>query len=575
MSGNDASPPPYLVEPLFTDASRQPDGRPDDLQLTVQGKVWRMLGRAGAQTETRGAEEFLRAGRGLPVLLGAGLGHALKLLLAEHDGPVAVIDKETTIAEASGARALLDGQPEGRVLWIAEEDREAALAALTRFQSAHGGLPFAPIVHPLYARLDRDYYGALREALLASSKADFWGRARYAKFKGDLPRVLLITSQYFLMGEIVAACERLGAPHRLLSLEAREMGRTEFVQALLTAVVEFKPDFVFTVNHLGVDREGVLTELLARLELPLASWFVDNPHLILYIYDRLNSPYTAIFTWDADNLGSLKAMGFPHVRYLPLATDALRFRPGAPGLPQWRSRVSFVGNSMVTKVAKRLTAAEPTPRLAAAYPEIARGFSESSERSVRAYLEHAHPDLAPDFAALSTVERRLAFETLVTWEATRQYRLGCIQATLPFSPLIAGDPAWKELLPDEGRAWRWIGELSYYDDLPGFYPQAEVNFNCTSKQMKGAVNQRVFDVPAAGAFLVTDHREQIEELFRPGTEVVCYHEPAEAEDLIRYHLAHPATRERVTRAARERILAEHTYDIRLRELFAAMREIYG
>ena len=74
------------------------------------------------------------------------------------------------------------------------------------------------------------------------------------------------------------------------------MGCAEFVEELLRAVVEFKPDFVFTVNHLGVDREGVLIDLLARLELPLASWFVDNPHLILYVYDRLNSPWTSIFT---------------------------------------------------------------------------------------------------------------------------------------------------------------------------------------------------------------------------------------------------------------------------------------
>ena len=179
---------------------------------------------------------------------------------------------------------------------------------------------------------------------------------------------------------------------------------------------------------------------------------------------------------------------------------------------------------MVTKVEKRLEAAEPPASLAGAYEEIAAGFMESDERSVRAYLEHSHPEHLPAFQSMDSIERRLAFEALVTWEATRRYRLSCVVQTLPFAPLIVGDEAWKQLLPREGTDWRWHHELSYYDDLPGFYSCSDVNFNCTSKQMKGAVNQRVFDVPAAGAFLVTDHRAQIEDLFSVGSEVVCYND---------------------------------------------------
>ena len=79
---------------------------------------------------------------------------------------------------------------------------------------------------------------------------------------------------------------------------------------------------------------------------------------------------------------------------------------------------------------------------------------------------------------------------------------------LDFNPLIVGDPGWKELL--KGRdGWRYHSELSYYDDLPDFYPLSDINFNCTSQQMKGAVNQRVFDVPCCNGFLLTDHRRLV------------------------------------------------------------------
>ncbi|WP_029895389.1 CgeB family protein [Desulfohalovibrio reitneri] len=555
-------------------------GGETDLLLDLNGRSQPLLGRGGARTETRPVEGFLaRETPGLPVLLGAGLGHGLRKLLAGYDGPVAVVDKEAAIQAHSPARR--EAEASGRVLWLDGEDAREALAELTRWQMENGGAPLVPLPHPVYLRLDPDHYTGLKRGLEASSRFNFWEKARYAKFTGDTPRVLLISSRYFLMGEIMAACERMGVEHRFLDLSASEgedgeVGRADFVEELLRSVLEFKPDFVFTINHLGVDREGVLTDLLARLELPLASWFVDNPHLILYIYDNLTSPWTTVFTWDADNLDSLAELGFPNVRYLPLGTDVHRFRPDAPpGPDSWRSRVSFVGNSMVHKVARRLEVAAPPPELREAYPKIAAGFGGSEDWSVRAFMERSHPDFMPAFESLGTTERKLAFETLVTWESTRAYRLACVRSTLPFTPLIVGDPYWKESLPGEGSGWRYHSELGYYDDLPRFYPLSEVNFNCTSKQMKGAVNQRVFDVPASGAFLLTDHRRQMEDLFEPGREVVFYTSPEEASELAARYLDDPAARARVAEAARQRVLAEHTYDHRLAELLEAMRSIYG
>ena len=93
--------------------------------------------------------------------------------------------------------------------------------------------------------------------------------------------------------------------------------------------------------------------------------------------------------------------------------------------------------------------------------------------------------------------------------------------------------------------------------------------------MKGAVNQRVFDVPATASFIITDWREQIENLFEPGKEVICYTSPQEAEVLIRRYLASPAERKAISKAARRRILAEHTYEHRVRSLAHTMQSVFG
>ncbi len=531
----------------------------------------------------------------LPVLLGSGAGPALEALaqrLAEAHGPafrLAVVDKEQDILAVNGLRRRFARYP--GILWITAPEEDGALARLTEWQDQQGGLPLLPISNPFYLRLDRDYYAALRNACEASAKADFWDKARTPRFTGDTPRILLLTSKYFLMGEILAACTRLDIPHLLVQVPDGEFGQNEFVERLLTAVVEFKPDFVFTINHLGVDREGVLTGLLEKLRLPLASWFVDNPHLVLYLYSRLVSPWTAIFTWDADNITSLRDMGFEHVSYLPLGTDVSRFHPPAGGLSRsgniprgpfpvptlpgsWISGVSFVGNSMLSKVAARMGRSNLPQPLLDGYREVAAGFAASEDRSVRAYLARTHPALVPHFDALGSTEQQLGYETMLTWEATLQYRLACVEGILSFAPLIVGDKGWHELL-GTSVPWSYHPEMNYYTDLPRFYPCCAINFNCTSKQMKGAVNQRVFDVPATGSFLLTDYREQVENLFEPGREIICYHSPEEATALAERYLAAPAERAAVAGAARERILREHSYEHRVKTLTARMRAIYG
>ena len=75
--------------------------------------------------------------------------------------------------------------------------------------------------------------------------------------------------------------------------------------------------------------------------------------------------------------------------------------------------------------------------------------------------------------------------------------------------------------------------------------------------------------------MLTDYREQVENLFEPGREIVCYRSPEEAADLARYYLARPEARHAVAAAARKRILGEHSYEHRVRALAARMRDFFG
>lgn len=555
-----------------------PAGIPTDIEARLGERVFYMLRPGGPERETAvvaARARELRQGC-LPVLLGCGLGHALRRALHDTEGPVAVVEKETALQPLTRVLENLPEAQRRRVVLFTHEQPHEALTALTRWQAAHGGLRLLPLALPFYLRLDREYYGGLLKELNASAAFDFWGRAVGPRFVDASPRVLLLTSKYFLMGELEGACRKLGIAHKLVVIGDEAVGRTDFVRQLLEAVVSFRPDCCITLNHMGVDVEGVLMDLLARLQLPLASWFVDNPHLIIHLYSRCVSPWTTLFTWDSDNIPTLRAAGFEHVFHLPLGTDPDRFHPdkSARAPAAWKADLSFVGNSMVYKVGGRLKNGRFPRPLLLSFRAVARDFMESETRSVADFLREAHPQTFAHYAALPDNEARLAYETAVTWQATRLYRNGCVRRLLPLRPLIVGDAGWKIEFRHEARQPRYMDALSYYDQLPLFYGQSQVNFNCTSKQMKGAVNQRVFDVPAAGGFVLTDWREQMDELFDPH-EMACYHEPEEAPDMARHFLAHPQERRRLTLAARRRVLACHTWQHRLQTMLARMREVYG
>lgn len=550
---------------------RDESGTVTDIRVKMQGREFQLLGPYGLRRLQGELERIKReTPQNLLVLLGAGTPGYLDLVREKWPGPIAVVDKENALVRACGSEELLDS---GDFFVVREGEARAAVNRLTRWQLKNEGRPFRVLSLPAYMRLDGDYYRFVYEHLQASRKFDFWAKTRYPRFKDELPRILLITSQYFLMGELQAACRRLDVPHHFLKLPDQELGREEYVQGLLQAVVEFKPDFVLTINHLGVDKEGVLLDLLDKMRLPLASWFVDNPHLILYLYENLNSPWTSIFTWDRDNLPTLRDRGFENLTFLPLATDSERFA-SMVGRFKPRNDTAFVGNSMVHKVGSKFRDSILTPALKKTYPRVAGKFNSSDELSVEKCLEENFPELWADFKSITDVEDRLRYETMVTWEATRVYRAGCVRRLLDFQPIIAGDDGWQEILPDSN-CWTWKRELNYYTELPFFYPQNRINFNCTSAQMKGAVNQRVFDVPVSGSFLLTDYRRQMDELFDPRQETACFSAPEEIPDLIRYYLKNPGKREKIVRAARERILSEHTYEIRLQKLIRSMQKLYA
>ncbi|UCV02375.1 glycosyltransferase [Dechloromonas denitrificans] len=90
-----------------------------------------------------------------------------------------------------------------------------------------------------------------------------------------------------------------------------------------------------------------------------------------------------------------------------------------------------------------------------------------------------------------------------------------------------------------------------------------------------ANNMRLYEATGVGALLITDHKENLGELFEVGKEVVAYSSKEEAAEMIRYYLAHPQEAEVIAKAGQARTLRDHTYRRRMEELVPILQRHLG
>jgi spore maturation protein CgeB len=385
----------------------------------------------------------------------------------------------------------------------------------------------------------------------------------YDKFAGDVPRLLILQSRYWLDDACRNAAERLGWELAMAPVPQEGVMPREQVADLLQTLGEFRPDFILTVNLGGMDETGLFAGLFEDLQIPYVTWFVDDPRTIIMGRTVYASEYAMALTWDAAYVEYLRAAGFANVHVVPLGVDDTVF--DAEPAETWTHSPTFVGNSMVSFAEREWAWMED-------YPDLARGLREAFDggRVTRdAFGAGLSALLDPELVVGLDEEQERHADLLFFVEGTRRLRHALVETLTPEGLQVRGDEEWKRLIPDAG------GPLNYAEALPAFYRECEINLNTTSIQMPHAVNQRVFDCPAAGGFLLTDAQSSLADLFDVAREVACYANLEECRELYRYYLARPAQRRAIASAARARVLGEHTYRHRLERIASLLAGHFG
>lgn len=372
----------------------------------------------------------------------------------------------------------------------------------------------------------------------------------YPKF-ASATRVLVLETGYFFDGVWRRAARQLGwecaaVPSAMVGGIAREE-----IAALFKTIAEFRPDFLLTSNFAGMDALGLFGRFFEDARLPYVSWFTDPPHMIIFGRDLHLSHYVVAATWERAYTPRYRELGFQHVHFMPHAADAaLLERPPARDCAR---ALAFVGASMIEQTEEAVEKHADAPELVEA---VTRALDEG--RINRATYVQGLDAMLPGtrLAGLDATGRR-NLELLINYEATRRQREALARTLAPLGLEVRGDAHWRRIHPRCG------GAVDFFRDLPDFYAGTAVNVNNTSLQMRDAVNQRVFDCPAAGGFLLTDAQPDMDAFFEPGREAAAYGSLEELRDKAAYYAARPEARRAIVTAARARIAAEHTHAHRL------------
>ena len=268
------------------------------------------------------------------------------------------------------------------------------------------------------------------------------------------------------------------------------------LRLLLNAFL-YKPDLIFFVKAENISYKVI--RLLKKLNVSLVNFYPDNPFSFWNRNSNSNilmslPLYDCFLIWSKMLIPVIKSSGSECVYYFPFAYD------------------------------KEL-------------------FMDRSHLGVGLFEEHNTEKLTIDVCFIGT------------WEPEREKWLAQLCEKLPNLNLAIWGNLWEESLP-EGSVLksRLRGKAICGKKMIKAFQESKIVLNFIRKQNATSHNMRTFEVPASGAFLLTQRtKEQAELLFKEGESVECFDTLEELTDKIKFYLVNENLREDIKKKAIERV----------------------
>jgi len=320
---------------------------------------------------------------------------------------------------------------------------------------------------------------------------------------------------------------------------------------------------------LGVDPDFILNLKILQIStlIPWIIWFVDDPEGFGFP-EACEPDWTIPFCWDQEIVQKNFSWSGKTMVHLPLAADPMIFFPQKTDSPCLYPGGVFVGstahpNGVLDRVAWT------TPK-----------FWEDVEVIWQAY----RPDFRQSLRDL--VWKRLSQKTNQTIDSIRSYPLArlwvqacvhkvgarkrqeAVSRVLRSGGGVFGDEGWRDFVDPA----LYRGRIAYGDELREIYNGSSFILDVRQPQARTGLTQRVFDAGACGGPVLTEWSAELETLFDPGDELLCFHNLDEAIEMRERYLHDPNGARKRGRKAKQRVLAHHTYRNRAARILQVLEQ---
>ena len=347
--------------------------------------------------------------------------------------------------------------------------------------------------------------------------------------------------------------------------------------ASLHRLADSGPFLLFSVNFQGLGNLRQILDTLVRIGGSVAVWFVDNPWNILAGVRDPRWKSLPLFVTDKSFIEPLQAHGAASVRHLPLAACFELFgkeRQKELPLPGELAPFVFVGRSAFPGKEQFFSSQTMPGDLfhraqvmlpAGGRPDL-RWWEKELDRSTNLW-----PGKRARLPALGAENANLVWRSLCLDAAARVGLRLCGDRRKRAGLDLFGDAAWQRELP---AGVRLSPPVDYYVRLPGIYAATRYTLSLTSMQLPEGLNQRHFDVWAAGGVCFSDATPGLdifpEELTRP----VRFHRPSDMEDIVQ-RLEEPHVRSDLVSDWQRLLRERHSYAHRVESILEALEHEHG
>ncbi|MBT4272911.1 glycosyltransferase [archaeon] len=114
------------------------------------------------------------------------------------------------------------------------------------------------------------------------------------------------------------------------------------------------------------------------------------------------------------------------------------------------------------------------------------------------------------------------------------------------------------------------GRRAVTEEKNKIFNSAKIVLNSHNPWEVMSTNVRTFEICGSGSFQLVNTTDFLSQVFKPGIEIETYENQTELNEKVKYYLKNPEKRKQIATKGYERAKKDHTYEIRIKELFQSL-----